>query len=50
MYNDIFILQGLDSFKSYIEPLFFNYISDATSSVRETGIKCLEVTIAHFIK
>ena len=35
-------------FKTYIEPLFFNYITDTVSSVREVGIKSLEILIAKF--
>ena len=34
---------GLDLFKSHLEPLFFNYLTDPVSSVREQGIICLEV-------
>jgi hypothetical protein len=35
-------------FKTYIETLFFNYITDTVSSVREVGIKSLETLIAKF--
>jgi hypothetical protein len=35
-------------FKTYIETLFFNYITDTVASVREVGIKSLETLIAKF--
>ncbi len=35
-------------FKTYIEPLFFIYITDTVSDVREVGIKTLETLIAKF--
>jgi hypothetical protein len=35
-------------FKTYIEPLFFNYITDTVSNVREVGIKSLETIVAKF--
>jgi hypothetical protein len=35
-------------FKTYIEPLFFTYITDTVSNVREVGIKTLETLVAKF--
>lgn len=37
------VAYGIDAFKTYIEPFFFNYITDTVSSVREVGVRNLEV-------
>lgn len=37
------VAYGLDTFKSYIETFFLNYLTDTVSSVREVGSKSLEV-------
>lgn len=39
---------GLEVFKSYVEPLFFNYVNDNFASVREVGIKSLYSLIQKF--
>ncbi|MCQ2816007.1 MAG: hypothetical protein MJ252_01965 [archaeon] len=39
---------GLDTFKSTIEPLFFNYASDNVASVRLAGINSLRILIEKF--
>jgi len=39
---------GLDVFKSNIEPLYFNYLSDTVASVREIGIQSLKILINKF--
>ena len=39
---------GLDVFKSSIESLFFNYLSDTVASVREVGIQSLKLLIQKF--
>ena len=39
---------GLDIFKSTIEPIFFNYLSDNVSSVRLAGINSLRILIEKF--
>ncbi|MCQ2816675.1 MAG: hypothetical protein MJ252_05335 [archaeon] len=39
---------GMDLFKSTIEPLFFNYITDNVSSVRLAGINSLKFLIEKF--
>ena len=39
---------GLDIFKSTIEPIFFNYLSDNVASVRLAGIGSLRVLIEKF--
>lgn len=41
-------LYNLDVFKSTIEPLFFNYITDSVSSVRLAGINSLRILIEKF--
>ncbi|MCQ2821211.1 MAG: hypothetical protein MJ252_28455 [archaeon] len=39
---------GMDIFKSTIEPLFFNYISDNVASVRQAGINSLKCLMEKF--
>ena len=39
---------GMELFKSTIEPLFFNYISDNVNSVRAAGINSLKILIEKF--
>ena len=39
---------GIEIFKSSIEPLFFNYLSDSVASVREVGVECLKKLIEKF--
>jgi hypothetical protein len=38
------VAYGLDIFKATIEALYFNYLQDPVSSVRETGVQSLEVS------
>ena len=42
------VYYGIEVFKSSIEPLFFNYLSDTVSSVREVGVECLKKLIEKF--
>ncbi len=37
------VFYGLEVFKVNLETLFFNYLTDSVSSVRETGINTLDV-------
>lgn len=39
---------GLEIFKAHFETIFFNYLTDSVSSVRETGIQALEMLTAKF--
>lgn len=40
---------GHDVFKANYESLFFNYLTDPVSSVRQQGISCLEVSCIKYI-
>lgn len=42
------VAYGLEIFKAHLETLFFNYLNDSVSSVRETGISALELLTAKF--
>ena len=37
------VIHGLEIFKQHYEAFFFNYLTDSVSSVRETGVTCLDV-------
>jgi len=39
----LLIYQGIDHFKAHIDSSFFTFMSDNVSSVRDVGIKSLEV-------
>lgn len=36
-------IKGLEQFKAHIDSAFFNFMNDNVASVREVGIKSLEV-------
>lgn len=42
------VAYGLDVFKVHLESLLFNYLTDTVSSVRETGIGCLDMLCTKF--
>ena len=42
------VAYGLEIFKANFESLFFNYLTDPVSSVREQGISCLEIINTKF--
>ena len=42
------VAYGLEAFKANLEVLFFNYLTDPVSSVRETGIRELETLTTKF--
>lgn len=42
------VAYGLEVFKQNLESLFFNYLTDPVSSVREQGVSCLEIINGKF--
>mmetsp|Transcript_2583 Transcript_2583/g.2647 ORF Transcript_2583/g.2647 Transcript_2583/m.2647 type:complete len:179 (-) Transcript_2583:104-640(-) len=42
------VAYGLEIFKVHLETLFFNYLTDSVSSVRETGVTALEMLTSKF--